>query len=623
MKKKGYGVSCTHNIKNNLEQYHLNHLKLLQLLLDGDVESNPGPVDNYVETPKRRLGRPKKTKGVFKGKKLNFSQSDGSNSITVCKDNFKNKIIILKSDITTLNCNAIVNAANITLLGGGGIDGKIHAKAGPLLSQKCRNLPVKGKLDGHDVRCYPGECEVTDTEGTKLSNCKYVFHTVGPDCRRESNMNLNASILRSCYENCLQNVLNYSIKSIAFCCISTGIFNYDNTDAANVAIDTVQSWLARNHQSIDKIIFCTYEVKDYNIYNELLTRYFPGDEGICDNQKEGCISSSCGIEMSEHISTIASTSEDALICSTNEDFDLNECFPCDDKVDDEIEIFSFYGNSVLNECFPSDENVPNELDGHLMKANLCTTSSTSESREYELSTSFAGTSNTINCPIATTNMSNRNFPVKLQNKGVNVCFFNSICQVLYSIPAFQTYLEQINLEQFDSTMHTSERELAVRRINVLKNLFSSMISSTGTIRTSDYVIQYQFKNYTFRMQHDAQEALNEILETCYPQYALEDSDHHMFRIQFEESIVCDRDTNGCGESNNKYTYDQILRFPIRETNDWQNVNDILIRSFSIEMPDGYACKLGPHGGCQKLNTCKKKYEYQQIRRCAGHSIDHI
>ena len=78
-------------------------------------------------------------------------------------------------------------------------------------------------------------------------------------------MNLNATTLRSCYESCLEKVLNYQIKSVAFCCISTAIFKYDNKDAANVAFDVVTSWLEKNHQSVEEIIFCTYLPKDFNI----------------------------------------------------------------------------------------------------------------------------------------------------------------------------------------------------------------------------------------------------------------------------------------------------------------------------------------------------------------------
>ena len=121
---------------------------------------------------------------------------------------------------------------------------------------------MKAHVDGNDVRCFPGECEITDTKGTNLTNCKYVIHTVGPDCQKVSDMNCHANVLKSCYENCLQKMLDCNIRSIAFCCISTGIYAYPNEDAAKLAWETVVSWLKNNHALIDRIIFCTYLPKD-------------------------------------------------------------------------------------------------------------------------------------------------------------------------------------------------------------------------------------------------------------------------------------------------------------------------------------------------------------------------
>jgi O-acetyl-ADP-ribose deacetylase (regulator of RNase III) len=104
-----------------------------------------------------------------------------------------------------------------------------HRKAGVALQLKCRALPIKGKDENDDdIRCHTGECEVTDTIGTNLeqNGCKYVFHTVGPDCRKQKDMKLNSEILKRCYESVLQKMLDYDVKTIAFPCISAGIYAY-------------------------------------------------------------------------------------------------------------------------------------------------------------------------------------------------------------------------------------------------------------------------------------------------------------------------------------------------------------------------------------------------------------
>lgn len=115
------------------------------------------------------------------------------------------------------------------------------------------------------IRCHTGECKVTKSYGKLHAN--YVFHTVGP--RDQYNQKL-----KDCYESCLHNVLTYdrnNIKSIAFCCISTGVFKFDRRKAAEIALNTVRVWLEFNRLSVDRIIFCTYENEDFDIYKELIT----------------------------------------------------------------------------------------------------------------------------------------------------------------------------------------------------------------------------------------------------------------------------------------------------------------------------------------------------------------
>jgi O-acetyl-ADP-ribose deacetylase (regulator of RNase III) len=285
---------------NDLELYSLNHLKLSQLLIDGDVESNPGPVDNNMVTPKSK-GRPKKTskKGALnfmKGKKLDFTHAESGNinpnldtnqSVNVINHNFMNKISVVQSDICNVKCEAIVNAAKHSLLGGGGIDGHIHSKAGITLQHKCRDLPIKGKdNNGDDIRCYTGECKVTDTIKTNLEKrFKYVFHTVGPDCRIENDMILNAKNLKNCYESILENVLSLGVKSIAICCISTGIYEYPRKEAAEIAFESVTKFLETYHQSVEKIIFCTFYKEDFDKYMKLKNGNNPRGTNIVNNTR--------------------------------------------------------------------------------------------------------------------------------------------------------------------------------------------------------------------------------------------------------------------------------------------------------------------------------------------------
>ena len=162
---------------------------------------------------------------------------------------------IIRNDITKLKVDAIVNAANNSLLGGGGVDGCIHRAAGPELLAECRTL--------HG--CATGDAKIT--KGYHLP-CKYVIHTVGPiisgpltqqDCR----------LLESCYRSCLALALENDCKSIAFCCISTGEFHFPNQTAAEIAVDTVKDYL-ENHPSGIKVIFNVFKDIDFDIYEKLL-----------------------------------------------------------------------------------------------------------------------------------------------------------------------------------------------------------------------------------------------------------------------------------------------------------------------------------------------------------------
>ena len=132
------------------------------------------------------------------------------------------KICLYNGDMTSLQIGAVVNAANSSLLGGGGIDGAIHSAAGPNLLKECVTL---------------GGCETGFTKLTKGHKlpAEYILHTVGP-------IGEHPGLLSSCYISSLNLAKEHSIRSIAFCCISTGIFGYPNAKAAKVALQTVREW---------------------------------------------------------------------------------------------------------------------------------------------------------------------------------------------------------------------------------------------------------------------------------------------------------------------------------------------------------------------------------------------
>ncbi len=162
---------------------------------------------------------------------------------------------VVQADITTLAVDAIVNAANETLLGGGGVDGAIHRAAGPELLQACRNLGG----------CPTGEAKITG--GYRL-RARYVIHTVGPVWRGGEHG--EEDLLARCYRRSLELACQNGIRTLAFPCISTGVYGYPAEDAARVAVKTVGHILGQLPGSIH-VIFCCYSYESKKIYDDLVS----------------------------------------------------------------------------------------------------------------------------------------------------------------------------------------------------------------------------------------------------------------------------------------------------------------------------------------------------------------
>ena len=164
------------------------------------------------------------------------------------------EIKVVEGDITKLEVDAIVNATDERMSGGGGVDLAIYRAAGPELLEECK------KLGG----CKTGETKIT--KGYNLP-AKYVIHTVGPVYGQENGN--EEKLLAGCYKNCLQLAKENNIKTIAFPAISTGAYGYPKNEAAKIALAAVKEFCAVNSDSFDQIIFVCFDNENYEIYKKL------------------------------------------------------------------------------------------------------------------------------------------------------------------------------------------------------------------------------------------------------------------------------------------------------------------------------------------------------------------
>ena len=249
---------------------------LIKYLLEEEIEYKDIQIPKDIASQKYILRSlfnvrmPSKVSEKFLKIQDTYLQSEIKEKGIVDSDNFKptkynDRMYLYQGDITTLKIDAIVNAANSQMLGcfqpnHNCIDNIIHTLSGVELRLECDEIMKKqNNLE------KTGQAKITSAYNLP---CKYIIHTVGPIITDEIR-EIDRKLLRSCYKSCLEIASKNNIKSIAFCCISTGVFKFDQREAAKIAIDTVSEFL-KDDDMIEKVVFDVFLDKDREIYEELL-----------------------------------------------------------------------------------------------------------------------------------------------------------------------------------------------------------------------------------------------------------------------------------------------------------------------------------------------------------------
>lgn len=244
--------SVNHRIRDfsTMSDYEIEKQKYLNMSIEAKRSLYKKPATKLEDIPT-----------WFENWKKNRSKYSSSASrfenIEKVGEDLAGKVSTWPGDITSLEIDAVVNAANRSLLGGGGVDGAIHKAAGPKLKEECSTL----------APCEVGAAKITG--GYRLP-AKYVIHTVGPRGEKPDK-------LRDCYKNSLRLAKENGLRSVAFPCISTGVYGYPQKAAAEVALSTVKKYLEDNGDDIDRIVFCLFLDSDEQIYDQLLQKYFSLD----------------------------------------------------------------------------------------------------------------------------------------------------------------------------------------------------------------------------------------------------------------------------------------------------------------------------------------------------------